>query len=543
MNARTLVYGDGGPRRAFSLLLFCAWTLLVLVLAWNHAVWRDEVRAYSLVIQGNNFIAFLRSLHGDSNSSLWYILIRLGHALLPRPQVLQIVAYLIAFTSMLLLVFRSPFSSLSLVLLLFSRFAVYEYSVVARNYGISMLLLFLLALVYPRHRDRGLLLGSLLFLLANCNVHSVLLVGAFLVFWLLDLLWNTPTPRRQVLRNYILNAAIAIVGIVLCAATIYPPINDAATIAHPHGIALLAYLFNSLLHASESFGNLLHIQPLHLLLQHFSLLHQPYLKIPGAIMSLLLFGSTLGLVRRPAALLASWLALSGFVSFFAVVYPGGYRHEALWLVFLITLYWIAGRDHRHDATAAAAKTTPVLHLLQSSGYVAFILLLALQTVAGLLAIAPLLLHKAPEGRARDLGRLIDAHANLRNAIVVADPDYLVETVPYYVSNPTYLLREHRFGNIVHFTRKATLNLSLDDILSQAQQLHAATGKHVLILLQDRLDPARPPQVIPEAYDWTLSTTPDQVRRFQASTCLLKSFGSVSNRASNNDETYDVYVLK
>jgi hypothetical protein len=100
------------------------------------------------------------------------------------------------------------------------------------------------------------------------------------------------------------------------------------------------------------------------------------------------------------------------------------------------------------------------------------------------------------------------------------------------------MREHRFGDIVHFTRSATLNLSLDDILNQARELHANTGKPVIILLHERLDPTDPPQVIPEAYDWTLTTTPDQVRRFLSSTRLIKSFG----RVSDNDETYDVYVL-
>jgi len=114
----------------------------------------------------------------------------------------------------------------------------------------------------------------------------------------------------------------------------------------------------------------------------------------------------------------------------------------------------------------------------------------------------------------------------------------LEALPYYLPNPTFLMREHRFGNIVHFTTKATLKLSLDDILNCAHQLRAQTGRPVIILLLDRLDPSAPAQVIPEAYDWELSTTPEQVRRFQASTKLIQSFGPVSD----NDETYDVYVV-
>jgi hypothetical protein len=257
MSVRNLVYRDGSPRRAFCALLFCVWTFLVLVLAWNHVVWRDEVRAYSFALQGHSILAMLKGLHGEGHPALWYLLIRTGHAIFPLPQILQVLAFLVAFASMLLLVLRSPFSPLVLTLLLSSGFALYEYSVMARGYGISMLGLFALAVVYPRHRDRGLLLGALLFLLANTNVHSVLLVGAFLVFWLLDLRWSAAPPRRHAIRNYILNAAIALSGILICAITVLPTINDSGNINHPHGIAFLVYLLQSPLQPAEFFNNLL----------------------------------------------------------------------------------------------------------------------------------------------------------------------------------------------------------------------------------------------------------------------------------------------
>jgi hypothetical protein len=534
MNARNLVYSDRAPHRAFSLFLFCAWAVLVFVLAWNHVVWRDEAKAYTFAMQGHSLLAMWRGLRGDGHPMLWHLLIRAGHVLYPHPPVIQVVAFLIAFASIFLLALRSPFSPFALVLLLFSRFALYEYSVMARNYGISMLLLFLLAVAYPRRRERGLLIGVLLFLLANCNVPSVMLVGAFLVFWLLDLLWNAPGSRSLALRNYALNAVIAVLGIALCAVTIYPPIDDAAPIALPHGIAFLAYLCKSFLEPAEFFSHLLLFDFLRWVMALCSFALQPHLRAFKALMSLLLFASTLGLVRRPAALLASWLALFGFTFMFAVLYPGFDRHEDLWLIFLIAMYWIAHRN----SPAAAKKDSPAIRAIQSSGYIAFMLLLALQTVAGVLAVKPLLRHVAPESRARDLGQLISSDPGLHTAIIMADPDYLVETLPYYASNPTYILREHRFGNIVHFTHNATLNLSLDDILATARQLRADTGRPVIILLQDRLNPSAPPQVKLEGYDWQLSTTPGQVRRFLDSTRLLKSFGPVYD----NDETFDVYLL-
>jgi len=170
--------------------------------------------------------------------------------------------------------------------------------------------------------------------------------------------------------------------------------------------------------------------------------------------------------------------------------------------------------------------------------VMFMALLALQVVNGLHEVVSTAFHIAPESRSRDLGLLVARSPELRDAIVIADPDYLVEPLSYYVPNRSYLMRERRFGNIVVFTRKAILRLTLDDILTDARNLRTETGKAVVILLTDRLDPSLPAQVIREGYNWELSTTPEQIQRFRASTQLIERFGPVSN----SDESFDVYVV-
>ena len=64
------------------------------------------------------------------------------------------------------------------------------------------------------------------FLLANCNAHSVLFVGAFLLFWLVDIANDDGVRRSRALRTFLLNSAIAALGVAICLLTIYPPFND-----------------------------------------------------------------------------------------------------------------------------------------------------------------------------------------------------------------------------------------------------------------------------------------------------------------------------
>jgi len=176
--------------------------------------------------------------------------------------------------------------------------------------------------------------------------------------------------------------------------------------------------------------------------------------------------------------------------------------------------------------------------LGSLGSAMFLLLLGAQFVSGIGQAFTVAFGSLPESRSRDLAQLIASRPDLREATILADPDFLVEPLPYYLSNRTYLMREERFGNTVRFTRNARLSLSLEEVLASARAVQEATGGPVVILLHLRLDPARPARVVKEGYNWTLSTTPAQVEEFLSQTQLIARFGP----SCCNDESFDVYVL-
>jgi hypothetical protein len=523
-------------RQSVALMMFAGWLGVVLFLAWHHAVWRDEVRALSLALQGRNVFTMLVGIHGEGHPAVWYLLLRGAHALVAGPESLEVVSISVACAAVLLLLLRSPFSLPIIALFLLGHVSIFEYSVMARNYGISMLLLFLFAAIYERHRDRGLLLGSVLFLLANCNAPSVLFVGALLLFWLGDIVSADGVQRPRALRAFLLNAAIAVLGVAICVLTIIPPFNDAAMVSSPHSITL-KLLFRAVLLPAGQFKELILPSLQDSAMVRPSPWKQPYVVLLQLFLSLLMFGSTLGLIRRIGAFLAASVTLVGFSMFFILVYPGAYRHQALWLVFLISMYWLAASTSMRTELVLPARLKPLLHPLSKVGSVLFVVLMLLQVPAGIHEVANAVRNGPPLSRSRDLGALVAKRSDLEQAIIIADPDYLVESLPYYISNQTYLMRERRFGNVVHFTRKARLQLSLDDVLANARSLRLQTGKPVMILLTERLDPSGPPQVYKEGFDWELTTTPAQVRAFQASTRLIQRFAPASG-----DESFDAYVF-
>ena len=522
-------------QRGLKLGCFVLWLGLVLLLAWHHAFWRDEVRALSLSLQGSSIVEMLEGMRGDGHPAIWYLLLRGMHAVVGSPVALPIASISVAAAATLLLVLRSPFNAWMVALLLLGNFALFEYSVMARNYGISVLFMFLLADCYPRYRDRGVMLGILLFLLANTNAHSVLLAGSFLMFWLIDLVIDQGVRWTPALRNFLLNAAIFALGVAVCYLTIYPPANDAAVIDR-HELSL-APLAKAVVLPSIPFSEMVLDGPW----RAFGLdplPHAPWLAL-RALTAAVLFGSVLGLIRLPGAFVAALASLVAFSLFFVVIYPGAYRHEALWLVFLMTLYWImlARGVTLSVLTPVFGRLTRFVAPASVVGLISMVALLALQVPSGLAAVADVAFDRPPFSRGRDFSAFVLAHPDLRDAVIIGDPDYLLEALPYYLPNPTYLLREQRFGRVVRFTRNARLSLSLDDILTTARALQAETGRQVLILMARELDPSEPAQTYKEGYNWELRTSPEQVSEFLRATRRLASFSP-----ARSDESFDVYSL-
>ncbi|MBX4919241.1 hypothetical protein HJA76_05820 [Rhizobium bangladeshense] len=511
-------------------LIFLVWLALASALCWSETVWRDEVRALSLALQGDHFADMLRQMHGEGHPAIWYILLRAAYVVVGSPVVLKVVALTIAAAAAYLLVFRLKLPLSIMLLSLFGSFSVFEYAAMSRNYGISMLIIFLIVLTWQKGARKGLLSGLLFALLANTNVHSVVLVGGFLTYWFFDLVLARPRPSSRAYRDFAIAGASAAVGVVLCFLTVYPTFNDTGQ--------------NDL--SGENFA-LLALRALALASSHFLSFYPDGIlglmvadplafRIFTALMSVLIYGSLLGLANRRPAMIAAALVLLGLSLLFTLVYPGGYRHQALWLVFMIAMTALT-TDIQHDGAGVAGATAA--SRIVKVGRLCFMILLALQVVSAVEKVNRTFVAEIPFSRSKDFGAFIQSRPDLKDAIIMADPDYLVEALPYYVSNRTYLLREERFGAIVRYTRSARLSLSLADILQSARGLQQSEKVPVVILLSQRLDQITAPVSLRESYVWRLSLTPEDISAFQSATELVKRFGP----AAGSDETYDAYILK
>jgi hypothetical protein len=492
-------------------VFWCVWLALAMFAATHHAMWRDEIRALSFAERGHSLADMIGQIRGDGHPALWHIILRCALSIYPSPVVLPIVAFAIGAAAAALLAFKAPFRPLLLALALFGAFSTYEYVAVARNYGISVLILFAMAWAWPRYRDWPGAIGALLFLLCNTNVHSVVLANAFLLFWFIELLRQKTERNRLAWPSFLAAVALVLAGIATCVWQAYPPADTAAMLP-PGRSGPIGFLVSLVVNVGPYFHELIPEDMRSLI---------PVI----VLLPILLILSITSLRTSPAAMMASAAALIGMELVFQTVYPGYYRHQALFIAFLLTMTWIVESQRSPEAQ----DRNPV-------GRMALMTLLALQVCSSVLVFARIA-NGIPESRSRDLAALL-ARPDLRSAIVLGDPDTMLEALPYYVSNPIYLAREHRFGNTLIFSRAAISTISIKSILSTAQALHARTHRPIVIVLAERLETNMVAGERDRGYYGPLRIDPGEVREFLSATTRIARFAPAVM-----DESYDVYVLK
>ena len=80
------------------------------------------------------------------------------------------------------------------------------------------------------------------------------------------------------------------------------------------------------------------------------------------------------------------------------------------------------------------------------------------------------------------GSFLNASREFHEAILLPEPDYFIESLPYYAHNPIYFAREGRFGTTVTWSTAAAVDLSLGQMVSLARKLKAQYRRPVLVVL-------------------------------------------------------------
>jgi hypothetical protein len=501
------------------LLPLAGYSLLIVVLALTHTMWRDEVRAFSVATRASSWGQMLSWLPEEGHPVVWYALLRVGYAITGTQYVMPLIAALIGVATAYLILRYAPFSRPVRLFAVFGAFLAHELTVVTRNYGIGVLLLIGACTVWQKRQERPWLLAILLVLLANTSVHAAAAAALLAGLWLADLLKSTNRVTS------LAGITVVVVAILFALSTSRPPSEmvysfslDTITPAR----VLRALLVDPGLGLRGTGGaDLTAIGELPW--GRFGIDEE----VAGRIFTnIAVLAAAWGLRKNRLHLLALIATVLCFEFMFRVIYPGALRHMGLIAFIILSIGWVAVLSSRPDDREDAVQRI-------SRGLLP---LFAIQAIA-----LPFVVVKHvsdPESQAASLARDIARDPRYRDAILMSEPDPLMETMPYYTSNPVYFPRQREYDFRTYFDRsQRQQEMTLSDLVAIADSVGCLERKPVLISIGYRpfhfTEQGRATGSYGVSFTWNAAERIEFARRTRA----LRWFPGATS-----DENYRTYEL-
>lgn len=447
----------------YDIALFLLWLVAVLWISTYHEFWRDEVRALSIATSADGLGELPALLVNEGHPSLWYVILHISQLLLGSPIALKVSALLVAAISILIFLFFSPYGTWQKALFIFGYLPFYEYAVFARNYGISMLFMFAFTAIYSSVKYRPVLLSIILFLLANTNIHSLIIVMLFCAIWIYEkkqIIFRLDNIKMTIW--HVIALLIISIGVIFCISTTVPEATSLVTKEISFQLEVRDFVhkvFSAMVYPGEPFN---------------SLFRDPLLK---ALIPFLLIAS---LMPSPHRALSLYLGFIAFSLFFLVIYPGSIRHQGILYCFILCLLWM----HQKDAENKYFGSERLKSFLFKLQYWTLNLLLIVQLYAGSKHVLKDV--NTPLSSSKDFSEFVMSIPAYNNALIVGEPDVLLESLHYYLPNSTYLLRETKFKRYVSFTTEAKRNYSMHELLADVENLSADKNVPILVLISTEI---------------------------------------------------------
>ncbi|MDB3946233.1 hypothetical protein N9444_10130 [Gammaproteobacteria bacterium] len=490
-----------------SVVLLVLWWIVVLVGVNYHELYRDEVRALTIALEPESIFGLFSALKEEGHPVVWYMLLRFFHGIVDSPLVLPVVSTGVAFAGIFAFFHFAPFSNWQKILFIFGAFPIYQYSVMSRNYGLAMLLVFLFAHFYRTRQKNPLVLSILLFVLANTSAHACLITAVLSLVWVVEYF----TGERKNLVLHLGSFVLVVLGGVLALVTTMPSSDTAVTSVVSSGLGfgeLIDTLFKNLLHPAGYYSAI-------------------FPKISPLMRDLVFWGLFAGLCVKPIRAAGLVLGMILLGSFFSLVYYGGPRHQGIFYLLMITLYWVTVAEGGFTASFRESLHRWVVTVGLGG-------ILALHFFLGGQAIWAEV--EQEQSSVKKLAEYINQSSP--DAILMPEPGYSIEAIPYYSNNEIYLIREMRYAKRAQFTLHANFDLRLDELLEQAQILEAKREKKVLIVLAHLDLASREKRQIVFPYGKKFSWTNQSLEKFLRLTEKVGDF-----RGAKYGENFEVYRLK
>lgn len=459
--------------KGFAVLLTLVYAACTFAGVLLHDPWADEAQAW-LLARDLSPIGLLRQMRYEGSPALWHFIL-MPFAKAGFPYFTEFVVHWFIAASMVFVFLRySPFSRLTKALFTFSYFIFYEYVIIARSYGLSVLLLFLIAAVYKRRFERPLLFALLVFLLFNTNAHSFGAAAALAAIFAYDGLMirkNKPVAGKRPFSFLFLAPVImALGGLAVYLQVRHPVMIPRLALRDDLRKELFTALCNAFLYSYWRLDNIY---------------------IRSAFVFIFLLVTFLSVARRIQPLfflLASYAALSTIFLLVSWAEPSQYGY---FLIFVVFTLWISGEYEDAAFTGTVSRRLPEPRTMRRYSIALLNVSLAIGVLFGLYNLAGFYKYKL--SYAGEMAGFMKRHGLAAGTIVAYQSPACSSVLPFLDGKAFWYPDIGAYGTFISWNRKffqsksgswGTASLTASDILKKAGERFGRDPDVYLLLSRD-----------------------------------------------------------
>jgi len=486
-------HGEG----RFALVVALAFLAVTVPVALHHEMWSDEVQAWMLARDTPSLAALLHALRYEGHPAVWYLVLRPFTWLSGDPRMVQVVCLAVGTALAYVIARFAPFPRPWRLLLVFSYFIAYGYTIVARGYGLETLFLFGAVALLTAPRPHRVIAALAMALAANVSVYGAMIVAGLVVGLLADAVvtGSDAADRRRRIRAAAAPVVAGSMGILLALAQVWPA-SDAPY--HGNGIAI-----SELRLAAPG-------SPVHRGLNAWRLapVWRAYVPVPqvgqasdlwesdalasrsprdsalaAALSALLVIGMALAMRRSVVALVTFLFATGATFLFSILIYVGALYHDGHFFVVLVMGLWLAAAASR-SPPATGPTRSPFLRAVDRFAPAAFTILLVAQVVGTIFRFVGDYVY--PYSEAEAAAAYLRTHG-LTELPIAAYPSFQGTSLSAYLGRPVYSLQRGIRGTYTPLDRYPRV-LSDSQIVAAARACCGAAPNGGVLVVTHPLHP-------------------------------------------------------
>ena len=196
-------------------IILVIFVVLSTLVSLKHEYWADEANTWLLARDGNIIQLFTKYMSNNGHPFTFIFIIKIFQLFGLNYSNFHIISILFSSIGIGLLLFKSNYKWYLKILLPFTYFIFYQYTVITRGYCLLLLLFSVLALIWEKRKEHYWLYTLLLIILINLEAYTFLIAGSLYLLELIDFFKNKNKDKKTIICLIILFLSFLITTIYM----------------------------------------------------------------------------------------------------------------------------------------------------------------------------------------------------------------------------------------------------------------------------------------------------------------------------------------